>query len=175
MSSDDFWGCVRGIAVMMAVALSYKIGCFVTASRYEGAESVGTVRVVSDTVMVYQPPVVDTVYAEVPAAVDTAEVVAAYYSRVVQADTVRLMEFGSVVLVDTVYMNAVSSRSVSYDLRMPTMRVSSRKWSVGVGTVIGRDMAAVYASVRRGRWSVMGGYDVESRSPMVGAQYNFGL
>lgn len=134
---------------------------------------IDTIRVKPDTVLVSSPVLTEEIPCFIPSAVDTSAILAKFYTKRAFADTLRLKDFGTVTLVDTVLMNGIDSRHFTYDLAFPSYQQTVNKWSYGIGAFVHRGGSGAYGTVRYRHLQVMGGYDFSNKSTLFGAQYMF--
>lgn len=109
-----------------------------------------------------------TIPVYIPQMIDTDAVLRDYFAKNVYVDTVEIEKFGFVTITDTVLMNGIDSRFVTYDLKVPNKK---KNWSMGVGLFGEREAFGVVGSVRYRHFNVFGGYDFLNKSPLVGGQY----
>lgn len=134
---------------------------------------INTIRVKPDTVLVSSPVQTEEIPCFIPSEVDTSAILAKFYTKRAFADTLRLKDFGTVTLVDTVLMNGIDSRHFTYDLAFPSYQQTVNKWSYGIGAFVHRGGSGAYGTVRYRHLQVMGGYDFSNKSTLFGAQYMF--
>jgi len=81
----------------------------------------------------------DTTYVEVPAEVDTMDILKDYYSKYVYVDTLFLDTLGYITLVDTVTENKIFNRTNIPEIRIPTkiqkdvVYINEREFYAGMG------------------------------------------
>ena len=81
----------------------------------------------------------DTTYVEVPAEVDTMNILKDYYSKYVYVDTLFLDTLGYITLVDTVTENKIFNRTNIPEIRIPTkiqkdvVYINEREFYAGMG------------------------------------------
>lgn len=144
---------------------------------------------VHDTLHVHHPAVVREVTRPVPAEVDTAAILAAYYTQRIYADTIRLRDAATVYLSDTLEHNMLCGRGVRYDLMQlePTIiydpppageaslnkrHSSSARLALTAGVQLGREQAAVAAGLRIRRAEILGAYDLRLHAPSITLKYD---
>lgn len=137
-----------------------------------------------DTLYTAGPAVVREEVGEVPARVDTAAILAAFYTERTLSDSFRLRDLATVRITDKVFGNDIVSRVVDYDLGMMvpgavsvTDRASTRdtqpcRLALTVGAQMGGEQAAVMAGLRWKRAEVLGGYDLRLHVPSVIFKYD---
>lgn len=150
---------------------------------------------VHDTIYASLPPMVREVVRTVPAEVDTAALLAAFYAVRTYADTLHLQDMATVYLQDTVTENALHGRLVSYDLarlqpritylpqagkptgtRMETPgKASPARLALTAGVQLGSGQAAVMGGVRWRRTELGVGYDLRLHAPSLTLKYDVAL
>lgn len=135
---------------------------------------------VHDTIRTAGPVVVREEVREVPAAVDTAAILSAYYTERTLSDTFHLRDVATVRITDTLYMNNIVGRQVDYDLA--TLDVSYEvkyrncytqpRMALSLGAQLGREQAAVMVGLRRKRAELLAGYDLRLHAPSVTLKYD---
>lgn len=68
--------------------------------------------------------IVDTIYQEIPAEVDTLTILKDYFSKVVYRDTINIDTFGTLVIEDTISRNLIISRELFSNIVLPTTTVT---------------------------------------------------
>lgn len=132
-----------------------------------------TVRITTPAPIRTQPVLTKTIPVYIPALVDTQAIIRSYYSKNAYADTVTVEKYGTITITDTVLMNGIDSRLVTYDLHFPT--VKRRDWSIGIGAFGMSNAFGAVGSIRYRHLSVFGGYDFINKSPLFGGQYIINL
>lgn len=135
---------------------------------------------IHDTIRTAGPVVVREEVREVPAAVDTAAILSAYYTERILSDSFHLRDVATVRITDTLFANDIIGRHVDYDLALlqPTVTVTGNtrltrpQLALSVGVQIGREQAALMAGFRIKRAEVLGGYDFRLKSPSVTLKYD---
>ena len=161
------------VAIVLAIFIfvgGYQYGL----SKFDTELKVDTLHV-TDTVWKSYPVLVKSDPVLVMAPVDTDAIVQAYYTQNIFHDTLRLKEYGTITLIDTVYQNSIGGRQYSYDLNIPTFTAVKRtKFDVGVGAFMQRDSYGLLGSLKVRHVLFSGGYDFRNNTPCIGVQYMFG-
>jgi hypothetical protein len=79
---------------------------------------------VNDTIRLSAPAVIKEIEVPVPVDVDTAAILQQYFTKKVYNDPIIKTEYVEVHLTDTVYMNGLLGRTVSYSFRFPEYKHS---------------------------------------------------
>lgn len=116
---------------------------------------------VKSPLLVWREPV------EKPQVIDTAAVIADYYSRKVYAESIQVDSFLYVNIVDTLEKNALISRKISYSLNIPTVIERQKKPNLTV-SVIGDSRYYAGAQIGWKRVLFNAGYDFKDRFPVIG-------
>ena len=98
--------------------------------------------------------------------VDTAAILQQYFTKKVYNDPIIKTEYIEVHLTDTVYMNGLLGRTVSYSFRFPEY-----KHSFSAGVMGGYRSLKLMAAYRHKRIEFIGDYDLIDKSCNVGAKY----
>lgn len=153
---------VNYLAMAMAVVLAFVTGrC--TADKKSPCVTPAAVLNITDTIVdVISEPVV--VVREVPATVDTAAILADYFSERHYQDTIIERPYLRVELTDVVGQNQLLDRQVVVNYQQPVVYDNS----LTLGTDIGRNLCTVMAGYRRKSWEFRAGYDFYNRTPVVG-------
>lgn len=136
---------------------------------------------IRDTLTLRRPALVREVVREVPAAVDTAAILADYHAARAYADTLRIADVATVRLLDTVAENRLRSRHVAYDvMRLQPAAVALRPPDAGArpsaaaprlaltaGLQTGARQLAPALGLRYRRAAVLAAYDLRLRTPSV--------
>jgi len=81
----------------------------------------------------------DTTYVEIPADVDTLNILKDYYSKYVYADTIFLDTLGFITLIDTISENKILNRTNIQEIVLPTkiqkdiIYINNREFYAGMG------------------------------------------
>ncbi len=111
-----------------------------------------------------------TIYLPVPANVDTASILKAYYGRNVYSDTLRLDSLGYVAVRDTISRNKILGRTYRASLRERTIKETTivkepRRGSLWVGmgfsTNVTTDISLLYQSKKE--WGVQLGATLDGK------------
>lgn len=164
-------------------------------ARHQPAEGL-VVKLHTDTVWIHDtirtagPVVVREEVREVPAAVDTAAILSAYYTARTLSDTFHLRDVATVRITDTLLQNDIVGRHVDYDLAQvvptavtiypsetPTDRIASRigtpvRLALSLGAQLGSEQAAVMGGVRFKRVELVGAYDLRLRAPSITLKFD---
>lgn len=139
---------------------------------------------IHDTVRTAGPVVVREEVRQVPASVDTAAILAAFYTERTLTDSFHLRDVATVRITDTLFLNDIVGRRVDYELAtlVPTAAVvaegaSTRqiqpcRLALSVGTQLGSAQAAVMAGLRYRRAELGVGYDLRLRAPSIILKYD---
>lgn len=84
-----------------------------------------TVKINTVEYVPYKNTVIKTVYETIPADVDTLTILQEYFNKVVYTDTIQIDTFGSITLIDTISKNAILSRRILSDIRIPTTTITA--------------------------------------------------
>ena len=173
------------VASMLMCAVAYRCGQLLAlAGQTDGHEEpIVELKIdtcwIHDTIRTAGPVVVREEVREVPAAVDTAAILSAYYTERIISDSFHLRDVATVRITDTLFANAIIGRQVDYDLALlqPSVTVSGAntrrpQLALSVGVQIGREQAALMAGFRFKRTEVLGGYDFRLKSPSVTIKYD---
>lgn len=154
----------RYVCMSAIVLLAFVLGrC--TARRSVTTVPPGVTLEITDTLVdVISVPVV--VKHEVPAQVDTAAILADYFSERHYRDTIIQRPYLRVELTDVVGQNRLLDRQVVVNYQQPVVHDNA----LTLGADIGRGVCAVMAGYRRKSWEFRAGYDFINRTPVVGVQ-----
>lgn len=108
-------------------------------------------------------PVPKLFFHPVPADVDTAAILAAYYTEKHYRDTIVLPYFSAVVS-DVIQRNQLVERVVTVGYREPVIK----RRSLVVSSMLGTHNCALLAGIRNRTWTCQIGYDMHNRSLMFG-------
>lgn len=173
-----------GLLLLIMVGMACREDC-ILGDKTAGHTS-PTVEVRIDTVWIHDtlytagPVVVREVVREVPARVDTAAVLAAFYTERTLVDTLQLRDVATVRITDKVFNNDIIGRQVdydlatldvSYDIRQPRKGTSPRL-ALSLGAQLGREQAAVMAGLRRKRSEFGLCYDLRLNVPSITYKYD---
>lgn len=122
---------------------------------------------IHDTVYLPGPVVTKEIPVPVPAKVDTAAILAQYFTKRVYDDTLQT-KFVTMHLTDTVYQNTLLGRTASYTFTLP-----QRNHSLTAGVIAGANTFALMGGYRYKRWLFSGGYDFANKESVFGASYTF--
>lgn len=148
------------IVVSLFVA-GYQIGrCSVKPAKAD------TIRL-RDTLKLPSPPVIKEIPVPVPVSVDTAAILASYYTQRIYSDKVINTPYLKVSIVDTVFQNRLLGRTASYQFSFP-----QRNHAVTLGLASGYRHISLMGGYRYKRWEIQGGYDFYNKAPMVGVKYD---
>lgn len=133
-----------------------------------GARSRSIVRV-PETVVIRDTirpeiPEPEVVIREVPANVDTAAILADYFSEKHYRDTIIERPYLKVELSDVISRNALLDRTVVVDYRQPVVYNNA----LAFGLDAGRYSCVLSAGYRRKSWEFRAGYDLYNKSLMLG-------
>lgn len=127
----------------------------------------------TDTVYIPTPKLVFIEAPQLPPVIDSAAVVASYYSTRVYRDTLINLPELQVSVTDSVRENSLIGRQVAYNYVMPvitkTVTLPPPRWS---GSVLVDSRGSVSALLRNNRTIYVGGYDIPNRVPFVGVGFN---
>ena len=187
---------LAAIAFMLLVILGWKEdGDLQPTATLPAVEVRMDTAYVHDTIYQSLPPMVREVVRTVPAEVDTAALLEAYYAVRTYADTLHLQDVATVYLSDTVTENALHGRLVSYDLARLQPRItylppageptgtrievpgktSPARLALTAGVQLGSEQAAFMAGVRWRRTEFGIGYDLRLRAPSITLKYDVAL
>lgn len=120
-----------------------------------------------DTVEQPSPPVIKEIPVPVPVSVDTAAILASYYTQRIYSDNVINTPYIKVSIVDTVFQNRLLGRTASYQFSFP-----QRNHAVTLGLTSGYRHISLMGGYRYKRWEMQGGYDFYNKAPMVCVKYD---
>lgn len=185
-----------GIAALMAAFLLVMIvaarcGGYQTGTPNGGGHQTPAAEVHFDTIVIHDtihkagPEVVREEVREVPAAVDTAAILSAFYTERILSDTLHLRDVATVRITDTLFQNDIIGRGVDYDLSVlqptvtiyPTETTERRngapvRLAISAGAQLGREQAAVMVGLRIRRAEIVGGYDLRLHTPSITLKYD---
>lgn len=110
-------------------------------------------------------PEPEVIVREVPAEVDTAAILADYFSEKHYLDTVIERPYLRVEMTDIISRNALLDRTVVVDYRQPVVHDNALMFGLDAG----RYSCVLSAGYRRKSWEFRVGYDLYNRSVMLGA------
>ena len=159
------------LLLLVCYIAGFCIGFHFAKAKYSDAIERDTI-LVKETVPEYRPMPSDTVYVEVPADIDTAAVVSAYYAKVVYVDKVPVESYGTVTIIDTVYQNGIDNRVIEYDLSFPTY-TKKKKFSFSAGAFVYGSGFGPLLGARYKHLRISAGYDLKNKGPIGALQYEF--
>lgn len=109
-------------------------------------------------------PEPEVIVREVPAEVDTAAILADYFSEKHYLDTIIERPYLRVEMTDIVSRNALLDRTVVVDYRQPVMYNNA----LTLGLDAGRYSCVLSAGYRRRSWEFRAGYDLYNKSLVLG-------
>lgn len=109
-------------------------------------------------------PEPEVIVREVPAEVDTAAILADYFSEKHYLDTIIERPYLKVELTDVISHNSLLDRTVVVDYRQPIVCNNA----LVVGMDAGRYGCVLSAGYRRKSWEFRAGYDLYNRSLVLG-------
>lgn len=129
---------------------------------------------VHDTIVTAGPVVVREEVREVPAMIDTAEIIQRYYTARTLSDTFHLRDMATVRITDTVFENNIIGRTIDYDLASLQVSANVRpvRLALTAGMQVGANQAAVMGGLRFKRTEVGAAYDMRLRAPSVYVKYD---
>lgn len=148
---------------------------------------------IHDTVVVSRPVPGKVIVRTVPAQVDTADILTAYYAVRTYTDTLQLRDVATVYIDDTVQENILRGRQMRYDLAQLQPRIlydppnagnthigprngtSSARLALSVGVQLGSEQAAVMGGIRWKRTELGVGYDIRLHAPSILLKHDIGL
>lgn len=80
---------------------------------------------VTDTITEYVPKYItriETEFVEIPADIDTLEILKDYYTKYAVNDTIPVNEYGIGIITDTITQNKIISRRIEWDLDIPIVK-----------------------------------------------------
>lgn len=110
-------------------------------------------------------PEPEVIVREVPAEVDTAAILADYFSEKHYLDTVIERPYLRVEMTDIISRNALLDRTVVVDYRQPVMYNNA----LTLGLDAGRYNCVLSVGYRRRSWEIRAGYDLYNKSLVLGA------
>lgn len=159
------------ILVLVTYLTAFCMGFRYAQQKYSDCLVHDTVTV-KEKLEVYKPMPSDTLYVKVPADVDTAAVLAAYFSRVTYHDVVPVENYGTVTIIDTIYQNGIENRVIEYDLSFPSY-TKKKNFSLAAGAFVRHDGFGPVASIRYKNLRLSAGYDIRNKAPIGALQYEF--
>lgn len=171
MKNSKLYICIAAAVLILSMAVSFYAGYKYCQSQYSDYIVRDTITV-KDTVTAYRPMPSDTIYIPVPAIVDTAAILADYFSQKVYVDTIPLDIYGSVTVIDTLYQNGIDNRQVEYSINIPTY-TTNKKVHFLAGGFVWKDGAGVLGSIKYKKLMLSAGYDFVKKSPAAAIQYEF--
>ena len=109
-------------------------------------------------------PEPEVIVREVPTEVDTAAILADYFSEKYYLDTIIERPYLRVEMTDIISRNALLDRTVVVDYRQPVVYNNA----LALGLDAGRYSCVLSAGYRRKSWEFRAGYDLYNRSVVLG-------
>lgn len=109
-------------------------------------------------------PEPEVIVREVPVEVDTAAILADYFSEKHYLDTIIERPYLRVEMTDIISRNALLDRTVVVDYRQPVMYNNA----LTLGLDAGRYSCVLSAGYRRRSWEIRAGYDLYNKSLVLG-------
>lgn len=109
-------------------------------------------------------PEPEVIVREVPAEVDTAAILADYFSEKHYLDTIIERPYLRVEMTDIISRNALLDRTVVVDYRQPVVYSNA----LALGLDAGRYSCVLSAGYRRKSWEFRAGYDLYNKSLVLG-------
>lgn len=109
-------------------------------------------------------PEPEVIVREVPAEVDTAAILADYFSEKHYLDTIIERPYLRVEMTDIISRNALLDRAVVVDYRQPVVYSNA----LALGLDAGRYSCVLSAGYRRKSWEFRAGYDLYNKSLVLG-------
>ena len=109
-------------------------------------------------------PEPEVIVREIPVEVDTAAILADYFSEKHYLDTIIERPYLRVEMTDIISRNALLDRTVVVDYRQPVMYNNA----LTLGLDAGRYSCVLSAGYRRRSWEFMAGYDLYNKSLVLG-------
>lgn len=109
-------------------------------------------------------PEPEVIVCEVPAEVDTAAILADYFSEKHYLDTIIERPYLRVEMTDIISRNALLDRTVVVDYRQPIVYNNT----LALGLDAGRYSCVLSAGYRRKSWEFRAGYDLYNKSLVLG-------
>lgn len=106
----------------------------------------------------------EVIVREVPTEVDTAAILADYFSEKHYLDTIIERPYLRVEMTDIISRNALLDRTVVVDYRQPVVYNNA----LALGLDAGRYSCVLSAGYRRKSWEFRAGYDLYNRSVVLG-------
>ena len=120
-----------------------------------------------DTIKLPSPAVIKEIPVPVPVTVDTAAILASYYTQRIYSDNVINTPYIKVSIVDTVFQNRLLGRTASYQFSFP-----ERNHAISLGMTAGYRHISLMGGYRYKRLEILGGYDFYNKAPLIGAKYD---
>lgn len=171
MKNSKLYICIAAVVLLLSMAVSFYAGYKYCQSEYDNYIVHDTITV-TEAVTEYHPIPSDTIYIPVPAIVDTAAVLADYFSQKVYTDTIPLDIYGTVTIIDTLYQNGIDTRQVEYRLDIPTY-TKNKKVRFLAGGFVWQGGAGVLGSIKYKSLMLSAGYDFVRKTPAAAIQYEF--
>ncbi len=150
------------IALVGVMVLSFVVGrCTADKDSFPAPPAL-TMNITDTLVNIINEPVL--VVHEVPDQVDTAAILADYFSERHYMDTIIQRPYLQVELFDIVGQNRLLDRKVIVNYQQPVVYNNS----LTIGADFGRNLCTVMAGYRRKSWEFRGGYDFYNRTPVIG-------
>lgn len=153
------------ILALLAVVLLFIAGYHIGRRSMKPAKA-DTIRL-RDTIKLPSPAVIKEISVPVPVQVDTAAILASYYTQRIYSDNVINTPYVKVSIVDTVFQNRLLGRTASYQFSFP-----QRNHAVTLGLTSGYRHISLMGGYRYKRWEIQGGYDFYNKAPMLGVKYD---
>ena len=156
----------RNVSYMLLCAvialLSYQVGYWL-GSRHRSIVRVPETVVRHDTI---RPdiPEPEVIVREVPTEVDTAAILADYFSEKHYLNTIIERPYLRVEMTDIISRNALLDRTVVVDYRQPVMYNNA----LTLGLDAGRYSCVLSAGYRCRSWEIRAGYDLYNKSLVLG-------
>ena len=129
-----------------------------------------------DTIATSRPAMVREVVREVPARVDTAAILAAFYAARAYADTLRIADVATVCLLDTIAENSIRSRRVAFDvMRLQPTAVALQPPDAATRTAPAAPRLAITAGLQAGPRQLAPTLGLRYRRATVAAAYDLRL
>lgn len=132
-------------------------------------------KAVHDTVYIKEPQPSEVIYVPVPEYVDTAAIIADYYSYLVYVDTIHANEYIDIKITDSVYNNKLLAHQIEVlslpEVYVPPNATTSR--SLALGLLASKNLLATKCDFQFKRHEFSAGYDFINKAPLVGYTYKF--
>ena len=144
--------------ILLLMVLQYR-------QRQNSSPQVPEPETIHDTVYLPGPVITKEIPVPVPAKVDTAAILAQYFTKRIYDDTLQT-QFVTMHLTDTVYQNTLLGRTASYSFTLP-----QRHHSLTARVIAGPHTFALMGGYRHKRWHYSGGYDFTNKAPILSVSY----